>query len=67
MAEPPLHLCNVGLVIKSIRGGGAAQCVGADLKSQGQGVAAHEFVDAAGRQEATRGALGKEGPPEKWM
>jgi hypothetical protein len=46
MAEPFLHLGNVGLVVESIRGGRCAEGVGANLKAKPSGILLDKFVDA---------------------
>ena len=48
MAEPFLDLGDVGVVVEGVGGGGGAQRMSADRETEGQGVAAHEFVGAVG-------------------
>jgi hypothetical protein len=46
VAQPLLHLGDVGFVVKSIGGGRDAQGMRADLRPQRQGIVAHEFINA---------------------
>jgi hypothetical protein len=49
VAEPFLHLGDVGLMIQGIGGGGRAQRVCADLEAKRGGIAAHQLVNAVRR------------------
>ena len=49
VAEPFLHLGDVGLVIERVGGGGRAQRVRADQEPQFSGIAAHQAIDPVGR------------------
>ena len=48
MSEPFLDLGDIGVVVEGICGSRRTQRVGADFEAEGEGVAAHKFVDAIG-------------------
>ena len=48
MAEPFLDLGDISFMIQAGGGGRSTQRVRTDLKAEGQGIAANEFVDAVG-------------------
>ena len=49
VAEPFLHLGDVGLVVERVGGGRRAQRMGADLEAEQRRVGPHQLVDAIRR------------------
>jgi len=58
VAEPLLHLGDVGLVVERVRGGGRPQRVGADLEAEKSRVGTHESVNPVGCESGIEPASG---------
>jgi hypothetical protein len=54
MSEPFLNLRDVGFMVESVGGGRGTQGVSVDLETEGERVAAHEFVHAVGRDRVVQ-------------
>jgi hypothetical protein len=67
MAEPLLHLGDVGLVIERIGGGGRAQRMRADQKPQLPRIAPHQAIDAVRGDRVLQpsGAVVADGPKQR--
>ena len=67
VTEPLLHLCNVGLVVERIGGGGRAQRMRTDHELELRRVGSHQFVDAVRRDrlDALAGAVVTDRPKQR--
>src|SRR5665213_3766398 len=54
VAEPFLHLGDVGLVVERVGGGRRAQGVRADLESEQRRIGPHQFIDAVSSDRPRR-------------